>query len=122
MAGSEPESTSFYLLKLVDIAQRQLDAFLGFQQAMQGYMAHTDQKFSQAADMFVQVGAWIRENGTGIARTNERLLETNQRQAVTNERLLATEERIEHLERQIEQLLRALLRGRGDGEDPTAVS
>ncbi len=109
MATPEPENASFPLLKLVDIAQRQLDAFLGFQRVMQEYMAHTDAKFSQAAEMFVQVGAWIRENGTAIAHTNEHLL-------ATNEHLLATEERMARIEQQIEQLLRALLRGRGDGE------
>ncbi len=109
MAGPEAEGISSYLLKLVDIAQRQLDSFAGFQQAMREYMAHTDAKFSQAADMFVQVGGWVHGQGDEIVRTNERLV-------ATNERLLATEERIERLERRIEELLRALLRGRGDGE------
>ncbi len=109
MVNQEPESISSYLLKLVDIAQRQLDSFAGFQQAMREYMAHTDAKFNQTADMFVQLGSWVRGQGDEIVRTNERL-------AATNERILATEERMERLERQIEQLLRALLRSRGDGE------
>ena len=109
MADPEPESISSSLLKLADIAQRQLDSFVGFQKAMREYMAHTDAKFTQAADMFVQLGGWVRGQGDEIVRTNERLV-------ATNERLLATEERIERLERRIEQLLRALLRGRGDGK------
>ncbi len=67
---------------------RQLDSFVGFQQAMREYMAHTDAKFTQAADMFIQLGGWVRAQGDEIVRTNER----------------------------IEELLRALLRGRGDGE------
>ncbi len=109
MANAEPEGVSTLVLKLVDIAERQLDSFLGFQQAMREYMAHTDAKFAQTADMFVQLGGWVRGQGDEIVRTNERL-------AATNERLAETEERIERLERRIEQLLRALLRSRGDGE------
>ena len=115
MANAQPESISGNLLKLVDVAERQLESVRRLEEHLRDHMAHTDQKFSQAADMFVQVGAWLRDQGTEIVRTNERL-------AVTNEGLLATQERIERLEQQIEQLLRALLRGRDNGETPTTSS
>lgn len=109
MPDPEVEGISSYLMKLVDIAQRQLESTQGFQAAMREYMAHTDARFGQVADMFVQMGAWVRSQGDEMVRTNQRL-------AATNERLLATDERIERLERLIEQLVRALLRGRDNGE------
>jgi hypothetical protein len=94
----ESESISSYLMKLVDIAERQLESVRRLEEISRDHMAHTDARFNQVADMFIQVGAWMREHGTEMARTNQR---------------------IERLEQHIGELLRALLRGRGNGEGGT---
>lgn len=137
MPKAEPESVSSSLLKLVDIAERQLDIMRRSEESFRARMTAIDEKFGHAADMFVQVGSWVRGQGDEIVRTNERLVTLAERMALTDERMLglaermaradermaradermaAAEERMERLERQIEQLLQALLRGRGDGE------
>ena len=130
MANPEAESISSYLLQLVEIAQRQFDLMQRSEESFRHRMVLIDEKFAHVADMFVQVGAWVRGQGDEIVRTNERLVtlaermaradermaRADERMARADERMAATEERMERLERQIEQLLRALLRARGDGE------
>ena len=137
MANSEAGSISSYLLKLVEVAERQLDFTRRSEESFRARTAAIDERFSHAADMFAQVGSWVRGQGDEIVRTNERLVtlaermaladermagsaermaRADERMALTDERILATDERLERLEGQIEQLLRALLRARGDGE------
>ncbi len=79
----------------MDVAEHQLESMRRLEGVLREHVAHTDATFAQAADMFIQLGGWVRAQGDEIVRTNER---------------------IERLDRRIEELLRALLRGRGDGE------
>ncbi len=68
MAAAQPESVPAYLMKLVDVAERQVESvrLLGEDvRALEGVlrerMAHTDRKFSQVADTFRQLDEWFRK-------------------------------------------------------------
>ncbi len=136
----EPEgspSVSSYLMKLVNLTERQVKSIQELDQHLRNAMARADAKFVQVAEAFLQLDGWLRRQNDHIVGMNdrmagftERMADSTERMALTDERIanlmdrmvlndqrfLEVGERLDRLERQIEELLRALLRGRGDGE------